>query len=441
MRMYDIISHKRDGMCLSEEEIRFFVQGYTRGEIPDYQASALLMAIYIKGMSQKETALLTAAMTQSGEVEDLSNIRGVTADKHSTGGVGDKTTLAVVPIAAACGLKMAKMSGRGLGHTGGTLDKLESIPGYRIDLTEEEFSNQVNEIGAAVIGQTKNLAPADKKLYALRDVTATVSSIPLIASSIMSKKLAAGADCILLDVKVGSGAFMKNQEEARRLAQTMVSIGCAHGKKTAALLTRMDTPLGHAVGNSLEVLEALQVLKGSGPDDLRQECILLAAHLLKLAWAEMSIEECEKRVLQAIENGSALQKFYEMVSAQGGDISVLQKEELFPKAPYEKAVCAPREGYICAMDTEKVGTAAMLLGAGRQKKDDSIDAMAGLLALKKTGDFVRKGEVIAKLFASSQTLFPAAENTYLQALSFSENTPVRTPLILGYVTEKGETSY
>ncbi|WP_367925510.1 thymidine phosphorylase [uncultured Ruthenibacterium sp.] len=427
MRMYDIISHKRDGIPLCEEEIRFFVRGYTEGRIPDYQASALLMAIYLRGMNQQETALLTSAMAQSGEIEDLSNIHGMKADKHSTGGVGDKTTLAVVP--------MAKMSGRGLGHTGGTLDKLESIPGYRVDLTEQEFSDQVNRIGAAVIGQTRNLAPADKKLYALRDVTATVSSIPLIASSIMSKKLAAGADHILLDVKVGNGAFMKNLEDARQLAKTMVSIGCAHGKKTAALLTRMDTPLGQAVGNGLEVLEALQVLKGGGADDLRRECLLLVAHLLKLAGMGTTLEECEEQARQAIESKRALHKFYEMVEAQGGDISVLKDEKKFPRADYEKTVYAPQSGYICSMDTEKIGTSAMLLGAGRQKKEDSIDSTAGLLVLKKTGDMVHKGEEIARLFASNRSLFSDAEELYLQALSFSENTPVRSPLILGCIEE------
>ena len=441
MRMYDVISHKRDGKVLSEEEIRFFVQEYTADRIPDYQVSALLMAIYLKGMTPEETSILTSAMVQSGETEDLSMIQGIKADKHSTGGVGDKTTLAVIPIAAACGLKMAKMSGRGLGHTGGTLDKLESIPGYRIALSEQEFAYQVNTIGAAVIGQTRNLASADKKLYALRDVTATVSSIPLIASSIMSKKLASGSDCILLDVKVGSGAFMKTIQEAQALAEMMVSIGWAHGKKTAALLTRMDTPLGHAVGNGVEVLEALQVLKGGGPEDLQQECILLAAHLLHLSDEKRTLPECAAQAQNAIANGRALQKFYEMVTAQGGDVSVLQQEERFPQAPFERALLAQHDGYISAMDTEGIGISAMLLGAGRQKKEDSIDPTAGLLSLKKTGDFVRHGEAIARMYASDETLFDAAENTYRQALCFSAQPVDRPPLLIGYVSQKGTAFY
>lgn len=432
MRMYDIIMKKRNGGVLTEEELRFAVDGYVSGEIPDYQISALLMAVWFRGMNDTETAILTDAMAKSGDMVDLSPIEGVKVDKHSTGGVGDKTTLVVAPLAAACGVKVAKMSGRGLGHTGGTVDKLESIPGLRTAFGQQEFFDIVNRTGICVAGQSGNLAPADKKLYALRDVTATVDSIPLIASSIMSKKLAAGSDCILLDVKTGSGAFMKSLEDSIALAEKMVAIGEHAGRKTAALITNMDIPLGNYIGNSLEVIEAAETLKGKGPEDLTEVCLSLAANMLYLA-GRGSLEACMAQVQAALRDGSALEKLAEMVEAQGGDSRVIRDTGLFVRAPYEYQVCAPQEGWITRMDTEAVGIASALLGAGRAAKEDRIDYSAGIVLKKKTGDYVRKGETLAILLASEETLFDESEKVFLGALEFSGQKPEQEPLIFARV--------
>lgn len=432
MRMVDLIAKKRDGFSMTEEEMNWVVNGFTKGEIPDYQMSAWMMAVYLKGMTKEETAWLTAAMAQSGEQLDLSGIHGIKADKHSTGGVGDKTTLIVAPIAAACGLCVAKMSGRGLGHTGGTLDKLESIPGVNVFLTKEQFMNQVNEIGLAVMGQSEQIAPADKAMYALRDVTATVSCIPLIASSIMSKKLAAGADCILLDVKVGSGAFMKTYDEAQRLAQCMVEIGRAHGKPTAALITNMDVPLGYCIGNSLEVEEAVATLLGHGPEDLAHECIMLSARLLQLA-GKGTLEECLEQAKRALEEKRAFEKFLQMIRAQGGETQHLERGEAWTSAAVSEEVCSPADGYLTHMDTEKIGLAAMMLGAGRETKESVIDHAAGIRLLKKTGDSVKKGDVLAILYSSDAAKHASAKKVFLQALQFDAAPPAHQPAVLGYV--------
>lgn len=432
MRMVDLIAKKRDGFSMTDEEISWVIQGFTKGEIPDYQMSAWMMAVYLKGMTKQETACLTAAMAQSGEELDLSGINGIKVDKHSTGGVGDKTTLVVAPIAAACGLRVAKMSGRGLGHTGGTLDKLESIPGVNVFLTKEQFIHQVNDIGLAVMGQSEQIAPADKLMYALRDVTATVSSIPLIASSIMSKKLAAGADCILLDVKVGSGAFMKTYEEAQRLAQCMVEIGHAHGKPTAALITNMDVPLGHCIGNSLEVEEAAATLLGRGPEDLTQECIMLSARLLQLA-GKGTLEECLAQAKQALEEKRAFKKFLQMIRAQGGQTQQLERGEAFAAAALSVGVPSPSDGYLTHMDTEKIGLAAMMLGAGRETKDSVIDHTAGIRLMKKTGDRVEKGETLARFYFNDAAKQQGAQQVFLQALQFDAAPPPHQPAVLGYV--------
>ena len=437
MRMVDLIAKKRDGQELTGKEIEWLVQGYTQGTIPDYQMSAWMMAVYLKGMTAQETAFLTAAMAKSGKELDLSAISGVKVDKHSTGGVGDKTTLIVGPIAAACGLCVAKMSGRGLGHTGGTLDKLESIPGLRVTMTQEQFLRQVNEIGLAVMGQSEHIAPADKKMYALRDVTATVSCIPLIASSIMSKKLAAGADCILLDVKVGSGAFMKTQREAEQLARCMVEIGRAHGKQTAALMTNMDVPLGACIGNSLEVEEAVDTLLGKGPADLIHECLMLSARLLMLA-GKGSLTECLQQAKSALESGKAFEKFLQMIRAQGGSTAHIEQGEPFLKAAHCIDVRSPKTGYLTHMDAEKIGLAAMLLGAGREMKESVIDHAAGIRLLKKTGQYAEKGEVLAKFYLNDISKQENAQETYLQALCFTDHPPVLPPSILGYVNPQGE---
>ena len=437
MRMVDLIAKKRDGQELTGKEIEWLVQGYTQGTTPDYQMSAWMMAVYLKGMTAQETAFLTAAMAKSGEELDLSAISGVKVDKHSTGGVGDKTTLIVGPIAAACGLCVAKMSGRGLGHTGGTLDKLESIPGLCVTMTQEQFLRQVNEIGLAVMGQSEHIAPADKKMYALRDVTATVSCIPLIASSIMSKKLAAGADCILLDVKVGSGAFMKTQREAEQLARCMVEIGRAHGKQTAALMTNMDVPLGACIGNSLEAEEAVDTLLGKGPADLTHECLMLSARLLMLA-GKGSLTECLQQAKSALESGKAFEKFLQMIRAQGGSTAHIEQGEPFLKAAHCIDVRSPKTGYLTHMDAEKIGLAAMLLGAGRETKESVIDHAAGIRLLKKTGQYAEKGEVLAKFYLSDISKQENAQETYLQALCFTDHPPVLPPSILGYVNPQGE---
>ncbi len=428
MRMYDIIQKKRDGFALGEEEIRFFIDGYTRGEIPDYQAAALLMAVYLKGMTLKETADLTRAVSRSGDTVDLSGIEGIKADKHSTGGVGDKTTLIVAPLAAACGVKIAKMSGRGLGHTGGTVDKLESIPGFRTDLSRAEFIAAVNRTGIAVVGQSGDLAPADKKLYALRDVTATVDSPALIAASIMGKKLAAGADIIVLDVKTGSGAFMKTPEEAESLASLMVGIGNSAGKKTAAVISDMSVPLGCAIGNALEVKEAVRTLKGEGPADLTELCVLLAATILSLA-TEKPAAQCREEVSLALSSGRAFAVLREMVLAQGGDAACLDDFSLLPAAAYRREVLSQREGYLTEMNAEAYGKASVLLGAGRSRKEDVIDHAAGIEVMKKTGDFVRKGETLAVLHASDTALFGAAEREILSALSYASEKPAKKPLV------------
>lgn len=428
MRMYDIIQKKRDGGILTKEEIDFFVKGYTDGSIPDYQASAFAMAVYFQGMSDEETTNLTLAMASSGDTLDLSVIDGVTVDKHSTGGVGDKTTLVVAPIVASLGCKVAKMSGRGLGHTGGTVDKLESIRGFKVELTPEKFIEQVKETGICVIGQSGNLAPADKKLYALRDVTATVSSIPLIASSIMSKKLAAGSECIVLDVKTGSGAFMKTPESAQELSEKMVAIGKNAGRKMAALITDMDIPLGTHIGNTLEVTEAVAVLKGEVDNDLKEVCIALASNIVSLAF-ELSIDEAQKRVIEALDSKKAFEKLRELIIAQGGDVSLIDDINNMPKASVAYEICSPESGYIYHMDAEKIGVSSVLLGAGREKKEDSIDPTAGIILRKKTGDYVEKGETLCLLLTNDEKKIAAAEKKYLEAIEFSSKKPEIMPLI------------
>ena len=435
MRMYDILAKKRDGGILTDEQIQFFIDGYVSGAIPDYQASALLMAIFLKGMTPHETAALTRSMAQSGDLVDLSSIDGIKVDKHSTGGVGDKTTLIVAPVVASLGVRVAKMSGRGLGHTGGTVDKLESIPGFRTTLDREAFFDVVRRVGVSVIGQSGNLAPADKKLYALRDVTATVNSIPLIASSIMSKKIAAGSDRILLDVKTGSGAFMKTLEDSIALAKEMVSIGEHVGRRTVALITDMDRPLGCAIGNALEVREACETLQGRGPADLTEVCIELAANMLWLA-EKGELAQCRSLARQQIANGEAFAKLKEMVQAQGGDTSVLDDPEKFapPNVCYE--VLAQREGFLYAMDTEKCGIASVELGAGREKGKDPIDYSAGIVLRKKVGDFVRKGEVLASFYSSEESKCRTAEQTFTQALRIQDARPEQTALIHTRVTPK-----
>ncbi len=408
MRMLDLINKKRDNEELSKAEIRFMIQEYTNGKIPDYQMSAMLMAIYFNGMSEEESTYLALEMMHSGDVFDLSKIEGVKIDKHSTGGVGDKVTLVLGPLMAACGAKFAKMSGRGLGHTGGTLDKLESIPGYNIELSEQAFIDQVNKIGLAVIGQSDNITPADKKIYALRDVTATVPAIPLIASSIMSKKLASGADAICLDVKVGSGAFMTNIDEARKLAQLMVSIGRLAGKKVSAILTNMDEPLGNKIGNTLEVIEAIEMLKGKGPNDLKVVVYEIAAHLLDAAGI-VSRDQASKLLDEKIENGEAFNKLVEMVRYQGGDTNVILDPNTFTKAKQVVPFKATKSGFIESMKTQNIGIAAMLLGAGRETMDDKIDMAVGLDFVKKIGDQVSKGDVICYLHANDKGLNQALD--------------------------------
>ena len=428
MNMYDIIEKKKLSHSLSKEEIAFLVDGYTNGEIPDYQMSAFLMAVYFNGMNEEETAILTEAMRDSGDVLDLSEF-GNTVDKHSTGGVGDKTSLVVCPIAASLGCKIAKMSGRGLGHTGGTVDKLESIKGYKTALTSEEFSNQVHEIGITIAGQSGNLAPADKKIYALRDVTATVDCIPLIASSIMSKKLAAGSSSIVLDVKVGSGAFMKTPEEAEILAKTMVDIGEKCGKKVRALLTNMDVPLGNAVGNAVEVLEAVEILKGKGSEDLRELCIELSANMVSLC-KDIDLNSAKEQVITALNSGAALEKFKEWMLFQGAeDVSFIDNPQLLCPAKFEKEILSDFEGYISHIDTEKVGRSASMLGAGRETLLDTIDFSAGIILNKKTGDFVKKGDVLALMKTSKEELFANAETSFKSALTFSDIKPKEIPIV------------
>lgn len=402
MRMVDVIIKKRNGLELSEEEIRFFVEGFTSGEIPSYQASSLAMAILFKGMNKKEIGILTDAMLHSGETIDLSSIEGIKVDKHSTGGVGDKTSLVLGPLVAACGVKLAKMSGRGLGHTGGTLDKLESIPGCKIGLSREEFINQVNKYGLAIVGQTGNLVPADKKLYALRDVTGTVESIPLIASSIMSKKLASGSDTILLDVKFGSGAFMKDIDQARLLARTMVDIGDHLHRDTRAILTDMDQPLGLAIGNSLEVIEAINTLNGKGPSDLVELCLGAGAIMLMQAKKTSSIEEGRKLLQEKIDNKEALEKLCDLVRAQGGDESYIRDPSKFEKAKYIIAIKAENEGYVKQINALEIGDSAMRLGAGRATYDDVIDPSSGIVLSKKVGDKVNVGDVLCTVYTNKE---------------------------------------
>ena len=432
MRMVDLIRKKRDGEKLSEAEIRFLIGDYTAGIIPDYQMSAFAMAVLFRGMDAEETAILTDAMMRSGDTVDLSCFGHLSVDKHSTGGVGDKTTLIVAPLVASLGGKLAKMSGRGLGHTGGTVDKLESIPGFRTTLEAEDFLRQVQEVGVAVIGQSGNLTPADKKLYALRDVTATVDSLPLIASSIMSKKLAAGSRSIVLDVKVGSGAFMKTLEDARALAEEMVAIGKACGRNVAAVLSNMDVPLGSCVGNALEVMEAVEVLRGGGDLRLRQLCVALSANMLSLVHG-WSPEEAEEKANAAIDSGLAFETMKNWVAAQGGDASVLEDFSCFAPASCAYEVRAERTCYVTAMDAQKVGEASVLLGAGRSRKEDEIDPAAGIRLRKVTGDRVEEGETIATLYTNRAESLPAAEALLRSAYGWGDAAPAEQPLIFGIV--------
>ncbi len=431
MRITDIIIKKRNGGVLSEAELRYAVSGYTEGSIPDYQMSALLMAIYFQGMNAEETAVLCDAMACSGDMLDLSVLGKLSADKHSTGGVGDKTTFIVAPLAACLGCKTAKMSGRGLGHTGGTIDKLESVPGFRVDLTPGEFLAQVQALGIAVTGATGDIAPADKQIYALRDVTGTVESIPLIASSIMSKKLAAGAHNIVLDVTVGSGAFMKTLQDAEALAHAMVDIGCAAGKNVTAVLTDMDQPLGRTIGNQLELEEAIAFLQGDdkGLDDLRNVSLTLAAHMVSGARG-LSFEDAYAKAEEAWREGRAFETFLSFMEAQGGDRLWLCDPTKRHTAAYTISISAPADGYIAHMNAEEIGTAAMMLGAGRQKKEDPIDPLAGIRLHKKVGDAVRAGECLATLYASDEALFPDAAARFMSAVKLSDASVRELPTII-----------
>lgn len=433
MRMYDIIIKKRNGGELTPEEINFFVEGYTLGTIPDYQASALMMAIYFQKMTERETCELTMAMARSGDMLDLSAIRGIKVDKHSTGGVGDKTSLALAPMAAACGIPVAKMSGRGLGHTGGTIDKLESFPGFTTALTTEQFIKNVNSIGIAIMGQTADLAPADKKLYALRDVTATVDNMSLIASSIMSKKLAAGADAIVLDVKTGSGAFMKEEADARALAEEMVKIGTNAGRKTVAVISDMDQPLGYAVGNALEVKEAIDTLNGHGPADFLTLCLTLGSQMLLAGGKAEDLKSAERMLEQVIADGSALKKLAEFVEAQGGDSSVVYHPERLPQAALQKEVLAPADGYISRIVCDEVGICSLILGGGRETKESRIDLSVGLVLCRKVGDMVKAGEVLAVIHANDEGKAAEAEKRFLAACSITAEPPLKTPFIKGIV--------
>lgn len=432
MNVYEIIDKKKRGLELNQTEIEYLINGYVNNEIPDYQISAWLMAVYFQGMTDRELLALTNCMTKSGEIVDLSSIMGVKVDKHSTGGVGDKVTLVVAPIVASCGGKVAKMSGRGLGFTGGTIDKLEAIPGLKTALAEEDFFNMVNEIGLAVMGQSADIAPADKKLYALRDVTATVDSIPLIASSIMSKKLAAGSDKIVLDVTVGSGAFMKDKENAVQLAEKMVAIGNGAGKKTVAILTNMDVPLGKMVGNNLEVVEAIETLKGRGPEDLIAVVVEIASTMLYLAQIGTK-EECMKKVKRVIADGSALEKLKLMVERQGGDGSYIENPDQFEKAIYQHEIIANNSGYIGKMNTEECGKAAVLLGAGREVKDDPIDMTAGIQFNKKTGDAVKQGDIVAIAYSSSKEKLQQGVQKISDIYDIVDKRPQVVPEIIGYI--------
>ena len=435
MRMYDIIHKKREGGELTREELRFFVQGFTRGEIPDYQASALLMAIFFRGMTRRETGDMTLEMAGSGDRVDLSALPGIKVDKHSTGGVGDKTSLIIGPIAAACGVTIAKMSGRGLGHTGGTVDKLESIPGLRTDIPRQEFFDIVKRTGLSIIGQSGNLCPADKKLYALRDVTATVESLPLIASSIMSKKIAAGADAILLDVKVGSGAFMKTLEDSRALAREMVRIGSQVGRQTVALITDMDMPLGRKIGNTLEVQEAVEVLSGKGDHRLRSLCLELSANMVYLGRRAETMEEARTKAVEAVRSGGALEKLRQMTEAQGGDGSYITNPEKFTISPACVEIAAPQAGYITRLDAEGCGLAAVELGAGRETKESPIDFGAGIVLMKNKGDRVEQGQPIARLYAQSEALCRRGEERFFQALEVGPQAPQTGPMIVDRVAE------
>ena len=433
MRMYDLIEKKKRGHALDKAEICWMIQSYTAGQIPDYQMAAFLMAVCFQGMDLQETTEMTLAMAHSGQMADLSDIAGVKVDKHSTGGVGDKTTLIAAPMAAACGIPIAKMSGRGLGFTGGTVDKLESIPGYRTVLPREEFFEIVNEVGISLIGQSGEMAVADKKIYALRDVTATVDSLPLIASSIMSKKIAAGADAILLDVKTGSGAFMKTREQSAALARTMVGIGNRAGRRTVALITDMDTPLGDTAGNAIEVQEAIWTLRGKGPADLTELCIHLAGNMLWLA-GQGELEDCLRRAAASLQDGSAYRCFYRMVQRQGGDVSYLEQPEKFQLAP-AYPIQVPQDGYIASMQTDEIGNVVALLGAGRERKEDAVDTGAGIRFTAKTGTKVCKGQTIALLYTHRPERAQEATERYINALHFSQSAPSPSALIQERITE------
>jgi len=432
--MYDIIMKKRNGGELSKEEIDFFIEGYTRGEIPDYQASALMMAIYFQKMTENETLALTMAMADSGDTLDLSGIRGIKVDKHSTGGVGDKTSLALTPMAAACGIPVAKMSGRGLGHTGGTIDKLESFPGFTTALTRTQFIDNVNRIGIAIMGQTADLAPADKKLYALRDVTATVDNMSLIASSIMSKKLAAGADAIVLDVKTGSGAFMKEEADARALAEEMVRLGQNAGRATVAVISDMDQPLGFAVGNALEVKEAIETLKGNGPEDFVKLCMTLGSRMLIAGGKAADTEEALDKLQAVIEDGSALKKLADFVEAQGGDPRAVYDTGLLPKASIIHEVISPAEGYISHIACDEVGICSLILGGGRETKESAIDLSVGIVLRKKAGDYVKKGDILAVIHANQQEKLEEAQRRYLAACTITAAPPEKRRLIKDIIT-------
>ncbi|MFY9285046.1 MAG: pyrimidine-nucleoside phosphorylase [Tissierellaceae bacterium] len=441
MNMYDIILKKRNGYALTKEEIGYFVKGFTHGTIPDYQASALMMAIYFQKMNKEETIYLTEAIMNSGDVLDLSEIEGIKVDKHSTGGVGDTTTLVLGAMVAAVGAPVAKMSGRGLGHTGGTLDKLESISGFSVEMTKEDFIRNVNDIKLAVSGQTGDLAPADKKIYALRDVTATIDNMSLIASSIMSKKLASGADAIVLDVKTGSGAFMKNLDDAFALARSMVEIGNGMGRDTVALITNMDQPLGWAVGNALEVREAIETLQGRGPEDLYELCLHLGAQMLLLSGLVKDKEEAREKLVEVVDNGLAFKKFKEFVARQGGRLEEIDNPDLLPKAQYIIDVKSDQRGYIQHIEADEVGMSALELGAGRKTKDSIIDLAVGIELVKKVGDRVEVGDIIAKIHSNDMIRAKNAKERLLKAYTFTDKEVSPSQLIYGLVDKEGEYRY